>query len=61
MTLLFIMMKTILMILTAVELILFKFAKFWSYFGAGNDFLDPSRVESIDKGSGFRLDTTTNR
>ncbi len=30
-------------------------------FGAGDDFLDPSRVESIDKGSIFGLDTTTYR
>ncbi len=26
-----------------------NFAKFWSDFGAGDDFLDPSRVEYIDK------------
>ncbi len=42
-------------------IILLKFAKFWSDFGAGDDFLDPSRVESIDKKSIFDLDSSTFR
>ena len=40
---------------------LVKFAKFWGRFDAGDDFLDPYRVESIHERSIFRLGTTTNR
>ena len=41
--------------------ILLKFATFLSGHGAGNDFLDPSRVELFDKRSIFGFETTTNR
>ena len=55
----------IMMILAVVEVILFILLKIGN-FGAtlalpGDDFLDPSRVEYIDKRSIFGLDTTTNR
>ena len=36
-------------------------SKFWTGFGAGDDFLDPSRVEYIDKRSIFGFETTINR
>ncbi len=41
--------------------ILMKFPKFWSDFGAGNDFLGVALVESIDKRSLFGLGNSTNR
>ena len=52
------------LVIMEVEDILFiflKIPKFWTGFDAGDDFLDPSRVESIDKRSIFGIDTTTNR
>ena len=44
-----------------LSFILLKNQKNCGDFGAGDDFLDPSRVEYIDKRSIFGLDTTTNR
>ncbi len=44
-----------------VEFILMKFPKFWSDFGAGDDFLGVDLVESIDKGSMFDLGYSINR
>ena len=44
-----------------ILVILLKFPKFRSGSGAGDDFLDPYRVEHDDKGSLFGLETTTNR
>ena len=38
-----------------------EISKFRTGFGAGIDFLDPSRVESIDKRLILCLETTTNR
>ena len=35
--------------------------KFWSDLGAGDDFLDPSRVEYIDKRLIFDLEIAPNR
>ncbi len=36
-------------------------SNFGGDFGAGDDFLDPSRVESIDKRLIFEADSTSNR
>ena len=55
------LLEVLLVILMVVDVILMKFPKFWGDFGAGVDFLDPSRVDYIDKRSIFGLDTTTNR
>ena len=52
---------TILMVVLMLHLFLLKFPKFWGDFGAGDDFLGVDLVESIDKGSIFGLETTTNR
>ena len=38
-----------------------EISKFWIGFCAGNDFLGVALVESIDKGSIFRLDYSTIR
>ncbi len=38
-----------------------EISKFWSDFGAGNDFLGADLVESIDKGLIFGLGNSTNR
>ena len=44
-----------------VEFILLKFPKFWSDFGAGDDFLGVALVEYIDKRLIFGLGNSTNR
>ena len=55
-------MMFIMMMMAVVEvIILFKIPNFLSGFGAGDDILDLSRVESIDKGSIVGLETTINR
>ena len=59
-----VVLLVIMMILAVVEVILFillNFRKFWTDFGAGDDFLGVALVEYIDKRSTFRLDTTSNR
>ncbi len=38
-----------------------EISKFSTGFAAGDDFLDPSRVESINKRLVFELETATNR
>ena len=52
----------IMMILVAVvEIILLNFRKFWTDFGAGDDFLGVALVEYIDKRSIFDLHYSTKR
>ncbi len=46
---------------SAVVDILLKFPKFWSDFGAGDDFLGFALVECIDKRLIFGLDCMPNR
>jgi len=58
--------EIIMLKLAVVEVILFillKFPKFWSDFGAGDDFriLGVALIEYIDKGSLFGLGSSTNR
>ncbi len=49
------------MVIIDILVILMKIRKFWSDYGAGGDFLGVDLVESIDKGSIFRHDYSTNR
>ncbi len=55
------MLLVVLTLLVMLMVHFVKISKFWSDHGAGDDFLDPSQVESIDKGSIYGLDTATNR
>ena len=57
-----VVLLVIMMILVAVvEIILLNFRKFWTDFGAGDDFLGVALVEYIDKRSIFGFETTINR
>ena len=59
-----IIMLLVLLVMTAVQLIIFDFVqncKIVCRSGAGVDILDPYRVEHFPKGLIFRLNTTTNR
>ncbi len=59
-----VVLLVIMMILAVVEImmvILLNFRKFWTDFGAGNDFLGVALVESIDKRWMFGIDTMFNR
>ena len=59
-----VVLLVIMMILAVVEImlvILLNFRKFWTDFGAGNDFLGVALVEYIDNRSIFGFVTTINR
>ncbi len=59
-----IVMVVLLLIMLTMEVILFillKNPKFWSGFGAGDDFLGVALVESIDKELIFGVGSSTNR
>ena len=57
----FVVIIVMLMVLMMEMVHFVENSKFWTDFGAGDDFLDPSRVEAIDKGLIFRLGSVPNR
>ncbi len=60
-SLLIVLLTVMLIVLAVVEVISLDFSKFWTDFGAGDDFLGVALVESIDKRLIFGIETTINR
>ena len=59
MLMLLVVLTLLVMLMLMVHFV--EISKFWNDHGAGDDFLDPSRVEYIDKRSIFDFEATINR